>query len=215
MGTTTIARQDVQTSDPQATPINGRVQKHRCLVLTVETSSASEKLVRGLIKRGTRLQVVEDPCRLLVEQAREPAGVIILAQPQKIRGLRELLGVLKQYYPCTACWRCESVNGQTRLLRVYQASGGRAKLARDGVRIPRRRGSQTAEKPASGDDRRATAGPEPTAQRSPGSEIRFDPTEARPAFPLITQDELSMLIGPDFGRDGYETGRKEKSGSDL
>ena len=176
--------------------------RYRCLVLTGKNATVSKELLRGLIKRGSRLHVVDEACRLLVELAQEAAGVVILASPQQIHGLRELLAALKQYYPRTACWRCETVNGQTRLLRVHKATAFRD---RSGAASS----STSTQMNALTSTRHHGAKPESLKRSSPHAagdeafELRLT-SDTRPVYPLITQEEMAMLIGPDFGRPGLD-----------
>ncbi len=206
---------------------NGRhALGHRCLVLVKDPTSASDDLLCGLAKRGSRLQVVHEPTTLLVEMAKEAARVVILNEPEKIQGLRDLLAVLKQYYPNTACWRCEMVNGQTRLLRVHQAAAVRSIGAEPPNGVSELNAIEgTADSELGVPDGRDDDHDDPRQDQDGaglGSGVRGNGFHSRPdtqtrlTNPLITQEEMSMLIGPGFGRGG--AGKLDHSGvlgSDL
>ena len=198
-------------------------QGYRCLVLVCDETTIIQDLLSGLIKRGTRLQVVHDPCHLLVELAREPTGLVILAQPQQVSGLRELIVALRRYYPHTACWRCETVNQQTRLLRIHKAGLANPLEMNKQRSIRYETETQSAPHVFSHNPREENHGLESTRQRQLPSLLRDDeashPQSAQSlpepgngrlhkpnqegrdgqVNPLITQEELAMLIGPEFG----------------
>ncbi len=76
----------------------------RCVVLTGPNGSAPADLLSGLSTRGVSTIVVNHPASAMVELAREAAGILVVVEPTRHPYLQELITAVKRYHPLTVRW---------------------------------------------------------------------------------------------------------------
>lgn len=177
------ARRD--TNVPPGTPAPGLGAGARCVILSRRGLTLPTRLMEGLSQRGARLNVVADASSVMVELARG-GNVLIIHEPSTVRHLSELLSAIHRYYSGVPCWRFDSLaTGQSTLARINGRSHGA-----DASNAP------AAAKPASPPQARAASVSTPVTPvpRPAATKPAADAT-GRP--PLITREELDMLLAPD------------------
>jgi hypothetical protein len=151
----------------------------RCVVLMPPGTSVPAMLLTGLSRRGASVTVVTQGPRVMVELLAQPTASVIAVEPQQQPRLEELAAAVHRYYPKTAVWQFRVSKGQPQLSPYIGDSPGR----------------MAAEDPA------VAAATELKRGRRP-------PAVAQDEGPLITGEELAMLLGPGPGEQGGATGRE-------
>lgn len=185
--------------------------RFNCVVLThADGPECSDELLQGLTKRGGRVQIVADPAAVLVQLARGEVGAVIVEQPKQIRRLSELLTAIHQYYPKTVCWHFDSVgtDGRGRLAR-FDAATLAAEQPDQGRDVDHHQDPIPLDQPQDllqlhqdqqqeqrhhrrGEDE-ATPDDDPAQNSNPDE----GPFQIALSSPLITEDEMAMLLGSD------------------
>ena len=157
----------------------------RCLVLIAPGEPAPTPLLVGLARRRLAAVVVAEAPAVMMHLSEAPAVAVILTEPDRQPVVAELAAAVRRYYPRTQVWQYRAgdgvdgvdggaaARGLTRLNGTYDVSGPVSRQAQ-----------QNAAKP----------GPvaTPTNQAVPPA-ARADP----PDEPLISSEELAMLLGPN------------------
>ncbi len=167
----------------------------RCVVLAPQGGLAPADLLSGLSRRGVSTAVVADPAAVMVELARFATGALIVVQPDLQPDLPELIQAVKAYYPRTVrwCYRVDQASGKPQLgkLNGHVSDAGQGNLAlteagNDGRLAAQRQSERT-----------------PLARVDhgmPNERVRslIVKVDALPGGdqPLISEEELSMLLGP-------------------
>lgn len=177
----------------------------RCVVLVGLGGSAPADLLSGLSHRGVGTVVVAEPAGAMVELARETTGALVVVEPDGRPWLDDLVQAVRLYHPLTVrwCYRSQHPSGQAQLQPLTD-------------RPPTGNGQNNpthASAPADEPDVSAhftlpnPRSPLGRAQSQvPRERMRSlvvkvqGPTEV--GEPLISEEELAMLLGPvpeDFG----------------
>ena len=158
-------------------------QAVRCVVLSRLDGEACEPLLRALRAREVILCRVEDLPAVLVELAAAPSGALFIDESAVWPGLDRLMAAVRKYYPAVVC-------------RRYTARG-----ADGGPRI-----APFTDEPA-GDSPRAHVEPEteasggpipipaPGQHATPGLRSGVGDLAEDNAAPLVSKEELAMLLG--------------------
>ena len=147
----------------------------RCVLLAPRAGAAPAGLVAGLVARGLAVDVVVHPAPVMVELGRGGVRALVVIEPALPRDRAALLAAVRHYYPTVVCWQYEpaGADGVPRL-RKFGAVVAAADRAANGAAAP------AAASPA----------PPPVARSpQPG---------APPPVPVLTQEEVAMLIGRPF-----------------
>jgi len=200
--------------------------KSRCVVLVNEHRKRPESLLDGLVRRGATPLVVEHPVQVMVQLAFDLRSVVVIDHPETVDKVPELLVAVRRYYPRVACWGYQAPRGGKRasLIRIDQSRTESQELNAAGDATARRRPTTTRQEglrerlrgepiPPEADANRPqpiAAIPSPTRQ-----EEALDPIAKLPE-PLLTSEELAMLIGTDFGQDiGPDQDQATENGTEL
>lgn len=167
-------------------PTAARTTPVRRCVLWVSPSDPQPTLISRLEGRGVMLSTVAWAVQVIVELAREDVGVLIICQPQPQPRVDDLLAVVQRYYPGVALWQYqETADRGPQLTRLSStATNSPGKLQPTPPTTPQKPNGQNWTK---SDMTRPHSGIEVT--------------------PLLTPEELEMLLGPAGGNSGG--GRKD------
>ncbi len=148
----------------------------RCVVLVAPHGQLPRPLLRGLEQRGAVAIVATDAPAALVDLAYSRAGALIVQDPAEHVMVGELVEAVHRYFPRTTCWRYDTTaKGEAALSRL----NGHAPTA--------------APKPTAAE---ALAAHDDAARRLNSLLVRV-PHSIDPAHePLISEEELAMLLGP-------------------
>lgn len=175
----------------------------RCVVLVGPGGTAPTDLLGGLSRRGVGVQVVAEPAGVMVELARRRVGALIVIEPEQQPGLTDLIEAVTVYHPRTVRWGYQSAHptGKAQLQPLNGRSVGDAT------------GLDPQPVPLPGEPAHAAR----VAMRSPLGHIQAQvPPErvrslivkvqgpAKVGEPLISEEELAMLLGPVPQKQGGE-----------
>jgi len=170
----------------------------RCVVLTGASGMAPADLLAGLSHRGVNTVVVSDPAAVMVEMARQKTGVLVVVHPDKHPWLKELADAIRAYHPRCVRWGYdESENGKSpRLYPLNEQSAcviGQVEAGVDGpVHSETRHPGYLVPDPKSPLGRAQAQIP-----RERVRSLVVKVQEGGPAHePLISEEELAMLLGP-------------------
>jgi hypothetical protein len=190
----------------------------RCVVLTCPGGLTPVDLLGGLSKRGVSSRVVAQPAEVIVELASQSTGILVVVDPTQQPALVDLIEAVTSYFPRTVRWAYLSTH----------RSGKPQLQPLDGSAIGELHGPQNPPptshpKPS---PPRPSDLPKPTPLDSPSPLGRVQslvPPErvrslivkvhgpAEVGEPLISEEELAMLLGPVPEESG-EAGGTEGSG---
>jgi hypothetical protein len=141
----------------------------RCLVLLQDDLRAADPLVRALCRRGLDVHLVSSPPAAMASLAQTPSQFMIIVQPACVPWLSPLRSAVQRYYPRLKLWQyAPDATGHCQLLPL----NGRAQTASPPAPLP---------SPPS----------PPSPQPDPG-----DPGDFPPPQPLLTPEEIEMLLSP-------------------
>lgn len=166
----------------------GRRDQTRCVVLVGRLNRTPDVLLDGLEKRGASVRVVNDPPSAMVEMARG-ARVIVVSEPHTVRRLPELMAAIRRYYPRAKCWCFDPNAVGAPALRPIDRAAVKTKSAVESI-LPPTAPAPTATMPPAA-PRRTT--PTATTRGNGSGLLLIKPPEEEP---LITPDELAMLLEP-------------------
>lgn len=170
----------------------------RCVVVLprgagVERAPAS--LLAGLSQRRLDVVIAPDAPTAMVELARRPTAAVVVVEPQHLPQVGELIRAVRAYYPNVVCWRYEQ----------QEAGPGRLSAINGTYDEPTDGWSQAAS--ASGPMEPGKFDPveDEELERVLGrTRQRIDPLLTRikrpdraSSSPLISEQELAMLLGED------------------
>jgi hypothetical protein len=182
-------------SDPSCT---------RCVVLIGPDGTAPADLLGGLSRRGVSSRVVAGPADVMVELARQRTGVLVVVEPGRQPGLADLIEAVKTYHPRTVRWgyRSSHPSGKAQLQPLNGQQLGDATALNEPPK------PLDAAPPRATDD--ITRSPLGRIQgQVPSDRVRSlivkvqGPAEV--GEPLISEEELAMLLGPLPEEPGGET----------
>lgn len=162
----------------------------RCLLLLAPREQAPVPLLAGLARRAVTAVVVADPPSVMLQLSRGPAAALIIIEPQRQPYLSELVEAVRTYHPRVRLWqyRGQGQDGQPQLARLNGLANHHQ--AEKSVKHPSPPPPQTAAAAqAAWHEAKHQASADPPAQ-----------TQA-PSLPLISAEELAMLLG-DWGGPG-------------
>lgn len=149
----------------------------RCVLLCPATNEPlTQELLRALSRRGLTVVLVTDPPRAMLELARYGALALIVADPDRVSGAGELIEAVRVYRPRTVCWQYAN-----RKLAPINGHLGGVVLSGPDETTPTER--LRADRQRLGDL---------VVQAQPR-----DPHDG--GEPLVSEEELSMLLGPMEG----------------
>ncbi len=157
--------------------------------------AAPADLLSGLSKRGVSVTVVTGPAAAMVELAREPAGALIVVEPQRQTWLHEFIEALKHYHPRTVRWGyCKSGPSCIAQLQPLEPRSNNHHSSKD------QRSN------ANGKDKPRYIVPDPKSplgraqSQIPRERVRSLVVKVQNSSevdePLISEEELAMLLGP-------------------
>ncbi len=175
-----------------------------CVVLVPAAAATPEPLVRALAKRHAQVCVVSHPASVMAVLASGPYKNVVIDQSGPVPQLQQLLGAVKRYYPAVVCWRYEAdANSKRRLQRCENTNAPCEDLASHTAAPVSAAGSP---EPCDAPPIEGVAASRPL---SPAADSRhhglqyhdeqWTPSEDQLPEPLISRDELAMLIGPAWG----------------
>jgi hypothetical protein len=166
----------------------------RCLVVTAPRGWATVALRQGLERRGLAVTVVSGEVAAMIELARAATAVVVLCEPLRLGRANELMRAIVRYYPKTPCWQWDPARapGGNQLARIDPEA---IRWWTPGIPAPGSPAPGSPVTPAPG-----SLGT-PETPGSPGIAGSVIPTgaatgAARPEPPLLTAEELEMLLGP-------------------
>jgi hypothetical protein len=192
---------DPWTSDLGQIPDPSAASEMPCVVLVAD-GQRPEALLRRLADRGAKPRVVDHPAWVMVELASVRSGVLIVNRPGSLPRLPELLAAVRRYYPRVRCWRYDSREGNgsatgrlTRLDTWPQAKSAKSPTLSEGASLD----GHVVPGPTNGNDsgRQPSNGAIDGSSGSPG--LSDEASESPLEDPVLTREELAMLIGPAFG----------------
>ncbi len=170
----------------------------RCVVLICPGGMAPVDLLGGLSKRGVGTQVVADPADVMIELARQTTGALVVVDPVQQSGLVDLIEAVKAYHPKTVRWGYQSAHptGKAQLQPLNGRPAG--DITGHGPRS-----ASVPFEPSKESTDAALTSPSPLARvhaQVPSDRVRSlivkvqGPAEV--GEPLISEEELAMLLGP-------------------
>lgn len=175
----------------------------RCVVWVRTGCSVPTDLLGALSKRGVSTVVVVEPAGVMVELARQATGALIVVEPGSQPHLKALVQAVTTYHPKTArwCYQTRQPSGKAQLSKLNgQAPEGDTHLA------PPEAQTHPGTAPA---DKAQPASPLGQVHSQGSSErirsliVKVNAPEGI-GEPLITEEELAMLLGPipeDLGEE--------------
>ncbi|MEM1355367.1 MAG: hypothetical protein AAGC44_04625 [Planctomycetota bacterium] len=187
----------------------------RCLVLTPVDTTVSGALLAALSRRGLSVHLVQDEPSIMVELAGAGCAVVVAVEPARWFHLAELAYAIRQHYPAVYCW-------QFTLDDAGRPHIGGLELEYLGPQPPQRgeatlRGAALANEQATlqsvsdrADSGVHSAGGEaigPIGRIHGRRRVMTDlaiqaPNAPAPSGALISEEELTMLLGPTPGEAG-------------
>lgn len=197
----------VASTETSAAPCAGR-----CIVVLCDAGHEPAALLEGLRSRGVTPRVVFSAPRALVSLRAHEAAALIVDQPTSHAYTDELVAAVSAHLPTVVCWGHESVAGRSKLSKLaassIDATSPSARSAESAQPVPIARsvaapsprqlhltgeldvdGSSPA--PAAESPHRVAHPLHELAQLSPRSPEINDIDQ-----PLISREELQMLLGP-------------------
>lgn len=176
--------------------------KSRCVVLVQRENAPPTSLLNGLVNRGADPLVVKHPVEVMVALASNRRAVVVVDQPEAVNKLPFLLDAIRRYYPQIACWgyRASNHGRPAKLARIDRVHPSPAKQTIVAPPIELGKRSTRPMTPLA----KAATDEKVSTSMSPQLAHESEPLdqEKRLCEPLLTSEELSMLIGPEFGDDG-------------
>ncbi|MCC7146422.1 MAG: hypothetical protein IT443_08250 [Phycisphaeraceae bacterium] len=182
--------------------------RHHCVLLTDPTAVPAD-LLRGLEHKGVRIQIASNPAGVMVALAEDRPNIVIVNDPARQPQYRQLLAAVARHYPKVICWQYQlGPDRQPQLTALHEDAPSPAPLTPP-RRVPPARTKTTIAKPTSSPTppprtpppSPRTPPPVPAAAPAP---VLTEETPSEPLFEsdhLLTAEEISMLLGSDFGSD--------------
>lgn len=171
----------------------------RCVLLTGHDGATPVDLLSGLSKRGVSTRVVAQPAEVMVELALQRTGILIVVDPTQQPALLDLIQAVKAYYPRTVRWAYQrahpSGNPQLQPLedRATPAPVSKAKPPTPKPAAPNSVTHESIEDDSPSPLARVQSQVPPERVRSLIVKVQ-GPAEV--GEPLISEEELAMLLGP-------------------
>lgn len=156
----------------------------RCVVLASPQSDLPRVLLRGLEQRGAVAIVATDAAAAMVDLAYSGAGALIVHEPEHQPRLADLLDAVHRYFPRTTCWQY-----QTGRVPALARLNGHDPHTTAQVAPP----ASSADEPAAHADAQQR---HEISRRLDTLIVRVPNGPASAHEPLISDEELAMLLGP-------------------
>ena len=195
---------------PSKTDMPGDVRddmESYCVLLLSPGRARPESLLNDLAERGAQTRVVDNPAHVMVELVQQQGrAVVVVAQPQQMRRLPNLLAAVRRYYPQVTCWRYETINGDGHAeLKLFPSEMSSEEPAVDQALLASlEQSNRVSHRPENGHRSNKASGSEKEPGPGPSGRGLGEHDHTAPsALPdaLLTPEELSMLMGPDFDDD--------------
>ena len=176
----------------------------RCVIFVPPGIPDPKSLFDTLNHRKIRFIVVNELAQVMVKLAITDASVLVISQPDRIPRTRELLAAIQRYYPHVVCWKYAVMghDGRVRLnrFRIKPARSLKKNIELATNRQCAKTHEVTVAEVDSGqalDRTRTVNDPSPVV-----SDMKDEYSQQAEASdePLLTQEELSMLIGTPVDR---------------
>lgn len=182
-------RAAVKASDPAGT---------RCVILTGPDGSTPADLLSGLSKRGVSSRVVSEPANVMVELGRQRTAILIVVHTAQQPALVDLIEAVTKYHPDTIRWAYEPdhPSGKPQLVPFRYRS--RPEIAKPKASPPPVEAVPPKPAPVVSLDAPSPLGR--VQSQVPPERVRSlivkvqGPAEV--GEPLISEEELAMLLGP-------------------
>jgi hypothetical protein len=170
----------------------------RCVVWVSPGNSAPADLLGGLSRRGVNVAVVIEPARVMVELARQTTGALIVVEPGNQPYLSELIHAVKTYYPQTArwCYQARQAPAEGQLSKLNGQADAAA--SRSALQGSRQADDQVQGNPLGQVHRSGLR------DRVRSLVVKVESPDGL-GEPLISEEELAMLLGPAPGDGGDES----------
>lgn len=168
----------------------------RCVVFANAADSVPVELLEGLSRRKMTVSVVSDPPAVMVELARGDTAALVLVERRRLPRVESLLAAVQRYHPRTTVWAFEREDHGPRLIKLSSHDHAASIPAAD-------------ENGHNGNGR--TQLDRRPAERSRDERLRKLAVQVPPGReqePLITQEELEMLLGHSV--EPAEAARRER-----
>lgn len=176
----------------------------RAVVWVASNQTPPSALLDALSAKGGAVSVVGSAPAVITELACDGVGQVVLMDPQKLPRACELVEAVRAYYPSVICLRCDTpvgaeqndgppvltvINGE---LRHHAATDRAPRTPHDSSAgtLPRLVRSEDDAPPGSSPGTSPGTGPGTSSGKSADSDGSSDDDR------LITDEELSMLLGP-------------------
>ena len=167
------------------------------MILTGPGGTAPVDLLAGLSKRGVSSRVVAEPAEVMVELGREPAEILIVVDSAQQPALVDLIEAVTKYHPRTIRWTYESDHPSGKPQLVPFRYRCKPEIAKPKAVSP------PATPPVEPPPIEPLDSPSPLGRvqsQVPPERVRSlivkvqGPAEV--GEPLISEEELAMLLGP-------------------
>lgn len=159
----------------------------RCVLLVGVAGAVPSSLAGALDRRGLEIAIARQPPEVMTELAEGGVSSLVVVEASQQERVDELVDAVTTYYPQTRCWGYTSreQGGSIRLDPLSHVSP-RSGVVSDGqgmVSSPR--------------DGSAHAHVKGAGQRLRSLVVKADLRHDAGDGPLVTEEELAMLLGPD------------------
>lgn len=191
------------SADKQTTGSSGQKVRPgtRCVVLIEAGRQTPVDLIGGLSMRGVSTTVVTDPAEAMVELARHRTGALVVVDPDRCRWLDDLTEAVRTYHARTVRWGYFSRDASgVPQLRSLESDHGQPTLPMKPVVTEQH------------DPQPRYIVPDPKSplgraqSQIPRERVRSLVVKVRSESdvdePLISEEELAMLLGPTPEQEG-------------
>jgi len=170
-------------------------QGRRCVLAIGVGASIPSRLLEKMQRRGAKPVVVASAAAAMTALAEARTHALIVQDPQRLACFDELTGAVSVYHPEVVVWAFQPEDGTAaggRLFRVSRKRTRHSGLA-NGEPVSASGRLEGPRPPAPPTEQ--ASGLSPPEGRGDGASADAEPTLAEDE-PLITADELLMLLGP-------------------
>lgn len=183
---------------PGSTPASSR-----CVILTGPGGATPADLLSGLSRRAVSSRVVAEPADVMVALGQQRTGILIIVDPVDQPGLADLIEAVTKYHPRTVRWVYEArhASGSPQLISFQDRS--RPTVTGSPPPLPEVEPEHEALLDAPSPLGRVQSQVPPERVRSLIVKVQ-GPAEV--GEPLISEEELAMLLGPVPEDSGTSSG---------
>ncbi len=147
-------------------------------------ASAPAGLLAALAEHGLGVTVVVDAAAALREVIRGRTRRVVCCEPARLARSGELFAVVRDYYPGVSCWQFDPAAETLTMMN------GHAVDASTGTKETHQQSARSVDDPGEAAD----------VPNNDGTAVGFEPPR-----PLITEEEVTMLLGPVPPQRGERT----------